>query len=436
MVLPNLPYTIEAALRRMRRAPVLTCMAVFCLAVGCGSFITMATVLHVISGDPIPGASSELYYPRIDYETGWHEGNGPDPSNAVTLIDAEAMSRFSGQKGFAMAAGTRARVTPDSAADPFYQNGHGVTRDFFALFAVPFAFGSGWSVDDDANASHAIVLSKALNDRLFQGANSVGRVVNLNGVDLRVTGVMREWNPEPRFYADTSSRAFGHGDTYFIPFRTLLEPGQSTTNNVSCFGPKTTSPLTSESCTWVNYWTDLPDASALSAFMQQLVAYASGRTGPASGGGKVQVTVFPLMAWLERLHLVPRDVLVQTQLAFMFYIVCILCVIGLLLSKFISLSPEIAIRRAMGASQRIVFGELLSEALLVGLAGGVVGSLLSELGVFLIRRGPDDYAHLVTMDLSMLGLALGLALAGCALSAALPAFIACRIPPVKYLRSN
>jgi putative ABC transport system permease protein len=42
------------------------------------------------------------------------------------------------------------------------------------MFDVPFAFGGPWSADDETARARTVVLSKAMNERVFGGENSVG----------------------------------------------------------------------------------------------------------------------------------------------------------------------------------------------------------------------------------------------------------------------
>ena len=58
------------------------------------------------------------------------------------------------------------------------------------MFDVPFLFGSGWDRTADTNAEAVIVLTKAMNERLFGGENSVGRRLRMQGT--RVPGGRRD----------------------------------------------------------------------------------------------------------------------------------------------------------------------------------------------------------------------------------------------------
>src|SRR6478735_10705519 len=72
-------YYFRLALRSLRRNPVLTGLMVLTLAVGVAASIATLTILHVMSGDPIPGKSNRLVVPLLDvapaktYVPGKHE---------------------------------------------------------------------------------------------------------------------------------------------------------------------------------------------------------------------------------------------------------------------------------------------------------------------------------------------------------------------------
>ncbi|EQD57340.1 membrane protein containing DUF214, permase predicted, partial [mine drainage metagenome] len=91
-------------------------------------------------------------------------------------------------------------------------------------------------------------------------------------------------------------------------------------------------------------------------------------------------------------------------------------------------SSEIGVRRALGASRRAIFMQLLIESGLVGLAGGMLGLLLTLLGLWAVRQQPSDYAKLASLDPAMLLATFVLALLGSLLAGALPAWRACLTP--------
>src|SRR5580658_7570627 len=71
-----LGYCFELAIRSLRRNIVLTALMVAAVGVGIGASMTMLTTLVVMSSDPIPDKSSQLFVPQIDvagYATEHHE---------------------------------------------------------------------------------------------------------------------------------------------------------------------------------------------------------------------------------------------------------------------------------------------------------------------------------------------------------------------------
>jgi putative ABC transport system permease protein len=142
------------------------------------------------------------------------------------------------------------------------------------------------------------------------------------------------------------------------------------------------------------------------------------------------------MGWLDYNKVVPGDVRLQVWLAFGFLLVCLVNTVGLMLAKFMRRSAELGVRRALGASKRAVFAQLLVEAGAIGLSGGIGGLLLALIGLWLVRRQPADYAALAHLDLSMLALTFLLAVGASLIAGLLPAWRACQVTPALQLKSN
>ncbi|HXD36188.1 MAG TPA: ABC transporter permease, partial [Rhodanobacter sp.] len=80
-------YYLDLALRSLKRNRALTALMVLAIALGIGASMTTLTVLHVLSGDPLPGLSQALYYPQIDPRDNSGQLPGVEPPEQVTLID-------------------------------------------------------------------------------------------------------------------------------------------------------------------------------------------------------------------------------------------------------------------------------------------------------------------------------------------------------------
>jgi putative ABC transport system permease protein len=142
-----------------------------------------------------------------------------------------------------------------------------------------------------------------------------------------------------------------------------------------------------------------------------------------------------LMQWLDFNGVVPRDVRLQTWLAFAFLAICLFNTVGLLLAKFLRRSGEIGVRRALGASRAAVFAQCLTEAGMIGLIGGVAGWLLTLVGLWLVRRQSTPYADMVHLDLGMFLVTFALAVATSLLAGLLPAMLASRVAPALQLKT-
>jgi putative ABC transport system permease protein len=149
----------------------------------------------------------------------------------------------------------------------------------------------------------------------------------------------------------------------------------------------------------------------------------------------IETRLRDLMGWLDFNHVIPKNVKLQTWLAFAFLAICLFNMVGLLLAKFLRRAGEIGVRRALGASRRAVFAQCLTEAGLIGLIGGVSGWLLTLAGLWLVRRQQTPYSDLVHMDVSMFAVTFGLAVAVSLLAGALPALRASRIAPALQLKT-
>jgi putative ABC transport system permease protein len=317
------------------------------------------------------------------------------------------------------------------------------TSDFFPMFDVPFQYGQGWSAQDDEKHARVAVISSDLNDRLFDGRNSVGRTLRLKDSDVRIVGVLAPWRPSPLFY-DVRGGRFANGDTagfygkpedVFTPFYTGLEVNDGNFQQFTCWHvPEKPGHLEDAPCVWIALWAELDDAAKVSSYRTFLDNDAQQQK--ALGRFKFTDTrLRTLMQWLDFNGVVPSDVKLQTWLAFAFLAICLFNTIGLLLAKFLRRSGEIGVRRALGASRRAVFAQCLVEAGLIGLLGGIGGWLLTMLGLWLVRRQSVAYADLAHLDVGMFFTTFVLAVVVSLLAGALPALRASRIAPALQLKT-
>jgi putative ABC transport system permease protein len=107
-------------------------------------------------------------------------------------------------------------------------------------------------------------------------------------------------------------------------------------------------------------------------------------------------------------------------------------VAALLLARHVSRGGEYAVRLALGAGSRHLFGQVMAESVVLALAGGSLGVLLAAWGRdALLAMAPANLprAGTVALDARVLGFTLGLSLLAALLAAALPALLSSRTAP-------
>ncbi len=437
-------YYFELAVRSLRRNPVLTILIVALIGAGVASSMVTFAALRAMSADPMPGKSAQLYEPQID---NWGPAN-PDvhgePPLTLSYIDAEALLHaHAAPRQTALYQVAFSLVPADATRAPFAVKGYAVTTDFFAMFNVPMAYGAGWSALDDDKGTDALVISRRLNDRLFGGTDSVGREIRLDNHDYRVVGVAGDWNPQPRFYATGSIHVTtDHGDApdVFLPFTHAVEQQIATAWGNYCrpdYKGMGWDALLHSECVWVAFWVDLPtpaDAWHYASFLHNYAA-AQQRMGRFSWPPNVRLRNVPQL--LAYVHAVPEQVRVSFLLALGLQLVCLVNIIGLLLAKFMRRSVEIGVRRALGASRGAIGLQFLTEAAMVGAVGGLLGLLLTGIGVYgMGALFTPKIARLVHVDADLLGLTLLVSIVATVLAALYPTWRAAQVQPAWQLKSN
>jgi putative ABC transport system permease protein len=434
-------YYFQLGLRSLRRNPVLTSLMVITIAFGVAASMTTYSVLRGMSGDPIPWKSSKLFFPQIDAWGPQARNGGSEPADAMDYIDASALLRAHRAPKQAAIYGIAPTVYPDDPGQKsIATSGHAVSADFFFMAEPPFLYGAGWSANEEEQRARVVVISKRLNQRLFAGANSIGRQIRLDGGSYRVVGVLDDWHPQPRFYDLATNDAFGSADQLFVPFATAIDAQMATNGGFGC-GNKLPAPgfagTLSSDCVWISYMVELSGAAEVREYRNYLDGYAHAQQTSGRFGWPANNRLRNLPAWMDFEHVVPPELKVSIAVAFCLLLVCMVNAVGLLLAKFMRRSAEIGVRRSLGASRMAIAAQFGMESAAIGTAGGVLGLLMTWTGTSLMRGAlPSQVANLIRIDSSLLLQTLLLAIVATVLAGLYPTWRAARVTPALQLKTD
>jgi putative ABC transport system permease protein len=435
-------YYLMLGLRNLRRNPVLTGLMVLTLTVGVAASISTLTILHMMSGNPIPAKSSRLFVPLIDNEPidRYVPGQLPD-DNQVTYRDANNfLQSGQGARRTAVFGVTGAIVQSRADLGTVEADGLATTSDYFPMFDVPFLRGAAWAPAQDKSTANVVVLSRRMSEKLFGAQDAIGKHIRLFNNDFEVVGVLGDWHPMPRYthLINGNGGNFAGEDDIFIPFQTAVRLQTNTSGSMSCYGPSAPGYqgfLDSE-CTWIQFWFEMKSAVERSALQDYLDSYTREQHKLSRFARQNINRLYDVMEWMDHLHVVSDDGRISTWLAFGFLTLCLVNTVGLLLAKFSVRAGEVGVRRALGASKAEIFKQFLTEAAVVGLAGGLLGLLLSIAALWLLARQSERYAALAHMDWSMLALTFALAVLSSIVAGLLPTWRACQVTPALQLKSQ
>lgn len=348
---------IRYAIRTLLKNPAFTLIAVFALALGIGANTAIFTVVDRVLLRPLPYKDAGRLVNGVrQFKT------GASPSMSIPkfvsflqadLLEAVAIYDFMGPGMNLSGAGTPEQV-----------RGVHVSEAYFRLFGVAPLIGRTFSPDEDRpGGPRVMVLTNGLWKRRFGGdPGMVGRSIRINSEPFTVIGVMGPdfaGEPETDLFlpeqADLNSANQGH----FLLLGARLKPGVT-----------------------------IEQANA----QLRVVADRFRKLYP----GVIDDETFavqpmgPLMMGDLR---TPLFILLGA-VAFVLLIACA-NVANLLLVRAAGRSKEIAIRIAIGAGRGALLRQLLTESILLALAGGVAGVFLGAIGLrVLLSLAPAELPRL------------------------------------------
>jgi putative ABC transport system permease protein len=437
-------YYFGLALRSSGRNKALTTLVIVLLAFGVAACMVSYAVFRVTTGNPVPTKSSQLFVPQVDNVGPSYNWEG-DPRAALSYNDAMALWKAHEAKRQTILFASTWQLNPaDRPTQAMSLSGNAVTADFFPMFDVPFLFGSGWAADDDARHATVAVISQDLNETLFSGRNSVGREIRLDGQLFRIIGVLKDWNPRPRFFDigshGTTAYSFDDAGDVYVPFARATDMKK---DSEFVFCP--TASWQSDTMHWDAYlhsecdridaWVQLDTPAEVVHYREFLHNYAAEQQRLGRFAWAPNIRLRNLTDWLSYQLGTPEVSSLSMLVSGSFLLIVLVNVVGLMLARFMRRAPEIGVRRALGASRAAIYRQFLAESMTVGLCGGLLGVVLTLLGVLGAEHlFAPNIARLLHADISLIMLTVLVAVAATVAAALYPTWRAAQIQPAWQIK--
>ncbi|MEJ2701237.1 MAG: ABC transporter permease [Sedimentisphaerales bacterium] len=333
---------IRYGARMLTKRPGLTLTAMVVLALGIGANTALFSVVRSVLLSPLPFTDAEQL---VLVQTSW-SGGGTGSVSGPDYVDwAERNQVMEGLCAF-----DTCRLSLTGAGEPLALQGFRTSVNFFDVLGPNgMALGRSFRPDESQAGNHYVtVLSHNLwRDRFDSDPNIVGKTITLDGAPYTVIGVavpmMGFIEEMVRIYIPLQREALirGNRGNHYLNAIGRIKPGVS--------------------------------VAQAQAQMSQ-VASQLAREYPNTNTNKGVI--------LEPLHEILIDS-VRTAFLVLYGAVTVLLLVAcvnvsnLLVAKASARSREIAIRQALGAGRARVIRQLLTESVLLGICGGILGLVLA-----------------------------------------------------------
>jgi len=391
-----LGHDLRYTLRKLRRAPLFSVVALVTLALGIGSNTAIFSVVNGVLLKPLPFEDPEALVGI------WHTAPGlgfPEVNQSPALHFTYASdSRTFASVG--MWDNTSVSVT--GLEEPEQVQAMRLTHQVLPLLGAAPLIGRAFTAEEDSpDGAETVILGHGYWQSRFGGdPGAVGRTLTLNGVSREIIGVMPEdfrflrWDP-----------------AVYLPFRfdeSNVFVGNFSYQAVGRLAPGAT-------------------IEQANADVERMVPIAVERYPKGLTLGMLREARFGgLVRPLKDDVVGDVGSVLWVLLGTVAIVLLIACanVANLFIVRAEGRHREMAVRTAMGAGRRQIAGQLLLESLVLGLAGGALGLLMAYVGLrFMVSLGPEGLPRLneIGLDPVVLLFTLGLSVLASVLFGLAPA---------------
>jgi predicted permease len=346
----NLLHDLQYAVRQMRKSPGFAVVAILTLGLGIGANTTIFSVVNGVLLNPLPYPAPDRLVVLFHSKPNFVKGS----ISYLNFLDWQRDNRSFD----AMAAYRYGNAKLTGAGEPENLSGRMVSAGFFEILGVTPLLGRTFAADEDRlGANPTVMISEGLWKRKFSAnPNIVGQVIVLDGIPRVIVGVipgsfqLTQWNFHP-------------GEIY-TPVGEYRDPH-----------------FRERQAAWgMDAIARLKPGVTLAQAAQDMERVNRGLEAAYPGvDAGIKTTIVPLK---DQIVGDVRPVLwvLMGAVLFVLLISCV-NVANLQLARATARQREFAVRVALGAKQSRLIRQVLTESLVMALAGGAFGLLLAFWGV-------------------------------------------------------